>query len=116
MGRRNGSFEAPLTQRNGRGRGASGIGVGMRLGSGSGVGSSGCVGKAGWAWGRGAHGCLGTVGSWHGRDVGCLARSSVTRCRALLAALVLGERGREMAGWGQHKREKGRKARSGGGG
>jgi hypothetical protein len=57
MGRRNGSFEAPLTQRNGRRRGASGIERGVqrrpwargRLGAGTRLGASGL-----------RHGVLGT--------------------------------------------------------
>jgi hypothetical protein len=43
-------------------------------------------------------------------------RPRSTSGAGLLAASVLGERGREMAGWGRCKREKGREARRGGDG
>jgi hypothetical protein len=65
MGRRNGSFEAPLTQRNGRRRGASGTVCNGGLGRGvssvrtRGSGHGGCVVGAGLALGVGSR-----LGSW----------------------------------------------------
>jgi hypothetical protein len=112
MGRRNRIFEAPLTQRNGRGRGASGTvcndGLGRGVGSARarGSGRGGCVVGAGLALGIGLR-----SGSW--RPGGTLGVAVLGSWR--LPGRERGERRRERVGC-VREREKGMGRVRGGGG